>query len=75
MRNHCFPAVALIAASLVLLLTGCNKTKQDPVSEKADLVVYGNIYTADLSAESASAMAEAIAKKTENLNMSAAPTA
>lgn len=46
MRYHCFQAIAVIIASLALPLTGCDKTKQDPVSEKADLVVYGNIYTA-----------------------------
>lgn len=63
MRNHTFSAIAGIMASLVLPLTGCNKEKQDPVSGKADMVVYGNIYTAVYSPEGKSAMAEAVAIK------------
>ena len=63
MKNHYFQAIAVIIASLALPLTGCDKTKQDPVSEKADLVVYGNIYTADYSADGANVKAEAIAVK------------
>lgn len=63
MRNHCFLASAAIIAGLALSLTGCNKTKQDPVSDKAGLVVYGNIYTADYSSDGISTKAEAIAIK------------
>ena len=63
MRNHCFQVISVIITSLALPLTGCDKTKQDPVSEKADLVVYGNIYTADYSADGANVKAEAIAVK------------
>lgn len=66
MRDHCIPAIANITVCLVLLLTGCDKNQQQsdiPTSGKADLVIYGNIYTADYSAGGGSVTAEAIAVK------------
>ena len=63
MIKHCFPAIVANIASLVLPLSDCEKTKPDPVSDKADMVVYGNIYTADRSVDGGIVMAEAIAIK------------
>jgi len=53
-KNILFAAIA----ALVLLFTGCKDNSEEPASSaKADLVVYGNIYTSESSALNATAFA------------------